>query len=43
MSQVGYRNVGSKLYPGMRHEIHNETAKADVWKDIADTLESWIQ
>ncbi|MGM9787134.1 MAG: alpha/beta fold hydrolase [Candidatus Cryptobacteroides sp.] len=42
MRRVGYRNVTSHLYPGLRHEIHNEKAKADVWKDIADTIDSWI-
>ena len=42
MRQVGYRNVTSRLYPGLRHEIHNEKTKADVWKDIADTIDSWI-
>ena len=36
MTGVGYRNVGSKLYPGMRHEILNETGKEQVWNDILD-------
>ena len=36
MTGVGYRNVASKLYPGMRHEILNETGKEQVWNDILD-------
>ncbi|MGN1211023.1 MAG: alpha/beta fold hydrolase [Candidatus Cryptobacteroides sp.] len=42
MRGVGYSNVTSHLYPGLRHEIHNEKTKADVWKDIADTIDSWM-
>jgi len=34
MKTVGYNNVDSKIYPGMRHEILNETDKAVVWNDI---------
>lgn len=34
MRQRGYRNVSSKLYPKMRHEILNEVGKAEVWHDI---------
>lgn len=37
----GYRNVSSKVYPNMRHEIHNETGKEAVWQDIAKTLDAW--
>lgn len=42
MRRAGYRNVTSCLYPGLRHEIHNEKTKAGVWKDLADRIESWI-
>lgn len=31
---MGYRTVSSKLYPGMRHEILNETDKQLVYEDI---------
>ncbi len=34
MKQVGYETVTLKLYPGMRHEIHNETGRKAVWEDI---------
>lgn len=40
MRKAGYRNVSSRLYPGMRHEILNETGKEQVWSDIADFLAS---
>lgn len=39
----GYGRVSAKLYPGMRHEILNETGKEDVWNDIDVVLESWMQ
>lgn len=32
---AGYRDVKGKLYPGMRHEILNETEKHKVYRDIA--------
>ena len=38
MRQAGYRNVHSRLYPGMRHEILNETDKITVWNDILDFI-----
>ena len=34
MKEAGYRNVQAKTYPGMRHEILNETGKEEVWNDI---------
>ena len=37
----GYSNVTSKVYPSMRHEIHNETGKQAVWDDLANTLDVW--
>lgn len=39
---VGYSSVTSKVYPKMRHEIHNEIGKETVWEDIADTLDRWV-
>ncbi len=35
MRKAGYRNVSSHLYPGMRHEILNETDRQTVWNDVA--------
>ena len=34
MKEVGYKDTDLKLYPGMRHEILNETGKQQVWDDI---------
>ena len=33
MRRVGYQTVTSKLYEGMRHEIHNEVDRQTVYKD----------
>ena len=41
MRSRGYSDISSKIYPGMRHEIHNESRKEDVWNDIALALETW--
>ncbi|MBO4570634.1 MAG: lysophospholipase [Bacteroidales bacterium] len=38
MRKAGYNRVTLKLYPGMRHEIHNETGKAEVWNDLLSYL-----
>lgn len=32
----GHTNVSMKIYPGLRHEIHNEKTNAEVYSDIAD-------
>ena len=34
LRKAGYTHVTSKLYPGMRHEVLNETRRAEVWDDI---------
>lgn len=34
MRMAGYYNVKGKLYPGMRHEILNETEKQKVFQDV---------
>ena len=38
----GYRQVTSKIYPDMRHEILNETGREEVWRDAAGILASWL-
>ena len=38
MKSIGYRTVTLKTYPGMRHEILNETGKQTVWSDILSAL-----
>lgn len=36
MRKAGYRHVLQILYPGMRHEILNETGKEKVWADVLE-------
>lgn len=38
----GYKNVTSKLYEDMRHEVLNEKNKAIVYKDVAEFCEGII-
>lgn len=39
----GYREVTSQVYPGMRHEILNETGREDVWRDVLGRLDGWLE
>jgi alpha-beta hydrolase superfamily lysophospholipase len=39
---AGFENVETRLYPGARHEILNETNKDEVLKDIKEWLESGL-
>lgn len=41
MIDVGYDDVTSALYTGMRHEVLNEVNKEYVWKDILDHIRLW--
>ena len=36
----GMKHVSVKLYPGCRHEIHNELNKEEVYKDVSDWIGS---
>lgn len=38
IGRVGYECVTSRLYPGMRHEILNETDRMTVWSDVLSVL-----
>ena len=38
MRKLGYRNTDLRLYPGMRHEILNETGRMQVWEDVLARL-----
>lgn len=38
MKGLGYSDTAGKLYPGMRHEILNETDRLTVWNDILSML-----
>jgi alpha-beta hydrolase superfamily lysophospholipase len=40
MKKLGYANVSCKLYPGMRHEILNETDNRQVYSDILNWIEN---
>ena len=42
MRTVGYTDVKSRLYNGMRHEILNETQKEIVWNDVLNTFDTWL-
>ena len=35
LKQSGHTDVAIKLYPGLRHEIHNEKSNREVYDDIA--------
>ena len=43
MRDMGYRDVRSKLYPGMRHEILMENERDTVCADIAAFIEEAVQ
>ena len=40
LREIGYDNVTGKLYEGMRHEIHNDLCKEEVYADVLQFLES---
>jgi len=41
LKKLGYTNIQSKLYPGLRHEILNEPVKLEIFKDVAQHLLTW--
>ena len=41
MADMGYSEVSSALYKGMRHEILHEIEKKVVWEDVLNHLEAW--
>ncbi len=40
--RAGYVDISGKMYPGMRHEILNETGKLEVYEDILNWMEQKI-
>lgn len=42
LSDAGVKTVDCKIYEGMRHEIHNEVGKDQVYDDIASWIEDHI-
>lgn len=43
MKQVGYQDVGYRLYGGLRHEILNEECRQDIYRDVREKLNQWNQ
>ena len=43
MRRVGYSDVSGRLYPGMRHEILNETDRQKVWDDVVATTDIIVE
>lgn len=41
MADMGYKEVSSALFTGMRHELLNEVKKEMVWEDVLQHLEMW--
>ena len=39
LEKLGYKQVTGKLYEGMRHEVHNELGREEVYKDILAFIE----
>lgn len=39
MQEVGYANLSGRLYKDMRHEIHNELGRGEVYQDILAFIE----
>lgn len=42
MRNMGYQQVSSTLYAGMRHEILNELEHKKVYKDIVAQFDAWV-
>ncbi|WP_199797338.1 serine aminopeptidase domain-containing protein [Finegoldia magna] len=42
LKSLGYKNIKSKLYKGMRHEILNERNKETIYQDVLEFLRSDI-
>lgn len=38
LKDAGYQNVSSRIYPGLRHEILNESKRQTVYEDAAEFL-----
>lgn len=43
LRDAGVQTVDCKLYEGMRHEIHNEVGKEQVYDDIATWIEEHVE
>lgn len=41
IADLGYMDVTSALYTGMRHEVLNEIGKEMVWNDVLEHIRTW--
>ena len=41
IAHMGYSDVSSAIYDGMRHEVLNETERISVWNDILSHINEW--
>ena len=42
LRDAGVKRVDEKIYPGMRHEVHNEVGHERVYEDVADWIEGAV-
>lgn len=42
MRGEGYRDVEARTYPGLFHELLNETGKEEIWRELRQTIELWL-
>ncbi len=43
LKSAGYKNIQSKIYPHMRHEVLNEIGHEQVFADTADWIDNTVQ
>jgi alpha-beta hydrolase superfamily lysophospholipase len=41
--KAGIKDVSRKFYPGVRHEILNDTSKEEVFRDIIEWLNDHLK
>ena len=41
LKDIGYKNIESKLYKNLRHEILNEKTKKEVYNDILNFINKY--
>ena len=42
MQDAGMEHVEVKLYPGLRHELHNEVGKESIYDDVIDWIDAQL-
>lgn len=38
LSDIGYKNIDNRIFPGLRHEIFMDENKEAVWQEVADCI-----